>query len=111
MFNGLSALSVSYSESDMCGGFVWVRRVLNIPKRRLSARAVDLPEVLPDPADRLGALSDQELVRPAPGGEATRAESCTTLYIPFYYFLLKKIINYTGVRKKAESDFTADGQA
>jgi hypothetical protein len=35
----LSALSVSHSESNLYGGFVWARRALNRQKRRFPARA------------------------------------------------------------------------
>jgi hypothetical protein len=35
----LSALSVLYSKSVLCGAFVWARRVLNSQKRRFPARA------------------------------------------------------------------------
>jgi hypothetical protein len=33
-------LSVPHSKSSLCGDFVWARRALNSPKRRLPARAV-----------------------------------------------------------------------
>ena len=36
----LSALSVFYSKSVLCGAFVWARRALNSQKRGFSARAV-----------------------------------------------------------------------